>query len=152
MNLRQLFDDFVRFETDLWNAIDARLRRQADVPLGTFNVLLAVEGTTNCRVNDIAEKLAITVGGASQAVDRIEQKGLCKRQQDSADGRSSIVSLTGLGSRKLAEAGPAFDDELGIWLNALGTQKELQNFAEALGRLRQAASERAGFASGGRPA
>jgi DNA-binding MarR family transcriptional regulator len=152
MNLRQVFDDLIRLETDLWNAIDARLRRQAGVPLGTFNVLLVLEGTDNCRVNDIAEKLAITVGGASQAVDRIEQKGLCKRQQDSADGRSSIISLTALGSRKLAEGSPVFDDELGIWLNALGTPKELQNFAGLLGRLRHAAAQRAAFASGGGPA
>ena len=100
MDLRQVFDDLVRFETELWNAVDARLRSETGVPLGTFNLLLVVESTGACRVNDIAEKLAITVGGASQAVDRIEQKGLCKRQQDSADGRSSIARLRAAASRR----------------------------------------------------
>jgi DNA-binding MarR family transcriptional regulator len=142
MNLRQVFDDLVRFETDLWNAVDARLRSESGVPLGTFNVLLVVASTDACRVNDVAEKLAITVGGASQAVDRIEQKGLCKRQRDSSDGRSSIVSLTALGKGKLSEASPVFDDELGLWLNVPGTQKELQHFTTVLARMRAAAAQR----------
>jgi len=142
MDLRQVFDDLVRFETELWNAVDARLRSQAGVPLGTFNVLLVVASTESCRVNDIAEKLAITVGGASQAVDRIEQKGLCKRQRDSSDGRSSIVSLTALGIAKLSAASPVFDAELGLWLNVPGTQKELQHFTAVLARMRAAAAQR----------
>jgi len=142
MHLRQLFDDLVRFETDLWNAVDARLRSETGVALGTFNVLLVVASTDACRVNDIAEKLAITVGGASQAVDRIEQKGLCKRQQDSSDGRSSIVCLTALGKGTLSRASPVFDDELGQWLNVPGTQKELQHFAAVLARMRAAAAQR----------
>jgi DNA-binding MarR family transcriptional regulator len=124
MNLRQVFDDLIRLETDLWNAVDARLRAATGVPLGTFNVLLVLESTESCRVNDIATKLAITVGGASQAVDRIEQKGLCRRQQDSMDRRSSIVALTALGKAKLSEASPVFDEELGRWLNVPGTHKE----------------------------
>jgi DNA-binding MarR family transcriptional regulator len=143
MYLRQVFDDLVRFETQLWNAVDARLRSETGVPLGTFNLLLVLEGDETCRVNDIAQKLAITVGGASQAVDRIEQKGLCKRHQDSSDGRSSIISITALGLRKLALAGPVFDDELGHWLNAPVAHSELEHFASVLTRLRAAASRRA---------
>ena len=139
VNLRLMFDDLVRFETDLWNAVDARLRSDAGIPLGTFNVLLVVERTDACRVNDIAEKLAITVGGASQAVDRIEQKGLCRREQDSDDRRSSIVSLTTLGRRKLLDAGPLFDAELAVWLNVPGSPAELQRCADVLGQLRAAA-------------
>src|SRR6202035_301863 len=142
MHLRRVFDDLVRFETELWNAVDARLRIETGVPLGTFNLLLVVENTDACRVNDIAQKLAITVGGASQAVDRIEQKGLCKRQHDSADGRSPIISITALGSRKLAEAGPVFYNELALWLKVPGTHTETQHFATILARLRAAASRR----------
>jgi DNA-binding MarR family transcriptional regulator len=142
MDLRQVFDDLVRLETDLWNAVDARLRNETGVPLGTFNLLLVLEDTEACRVNDIAERLAITVGGASQAVDRIEQKGLCKRQQDSADRRSSIVSLTPLGKQKLSEASPFFDDELAVWLNIPGTRADFNHFSTVLARMRAAAAQR----------
>ena len=142
MRFRQIFDDLVRLETVLWNAVDARLRAETGVPLGTFNLLLVVQGTRPCRVNDIAEKLAITAGGASQAVDRIEQRGFCRRQQDSTDGRSSIIWLTALGRRKLAEAAPCFDDELGLWFNGSGTRTEMQHFTAVLSRLRAAAARR----------
>jgi DNA-binding MarR family transcriptional regulator len=143
VDLRQVFDDLVRFETELWNAIDARLRVEAGIPLGTFNLLLVVEKTDDCRVNDIAEKLAITVGGVSQAVDRIEGKGLCIRRQDAKDGRSSVVSLTALGSRKLSEATPVFDDELGQWFEAGGTRpQEFRQFIEVLALLRTAGTRR----------
>lgn len=99
MDLRQVFDDLVRFETDLWNEIDARLRREADLSLGSFNVMLVVERTDNCRVNEIAAALSITIGGASQAVDRLEKTGLCARRPNPADRRSSIIRLTEAAAR-----------------------------------------------------
>jgi DNA-binding MarR family transcriptional regulator len=142
MILRQVFDDLVRLETELWNSVDARLRKESGIPLGTFNVMLVVQSTAGCRVNDIAEQLAITVGGVSQAVDRIVEKGLLKRKQDSSDGRSSIVSLTGLGERKLAEAGPVFDNELNRWFEVPETLGKLKDFAAVLAQLRAAASAR----------
>ncbi len=142
MAFRQVFDDLVRLETELWNSVDARLRKESGIPLGTFNVMLVVQNTEACRVNDIAEQLAITVGGVSQAVDRIVEKGLCKRKQDSSDGRSSIVSLTTLGERKLAEAGPVFDDELSRWFDVPETHGRFKDFAAVLVQLRAAAATR----------
>jgi MarR family transcriptional regulator, organic hydroperoxide resistance regulator len=35
-DLKQLFSDLIRFETELWNAIDARLRTEHDLPLHKF--------------------------------------------------------------------------------------------------------------------
>ena len=112
MDLRRLFDDLVRFEIDLWNEIDARLRRDCGVPLGSLKVLLAVEGTEACRVNEIASALSITVGGASQAVDRLEQRGHVARRPSPTDRRSSIVELTDAGRAVVATAGPVLDEEL----------------------------------------
>jgi DNA-binding MarR family transcriptional regulator len=112
VDLRQLFDDLVRFETDLWNGIDARLRRDCGVPLGNLNVMMVIEQTSSCRVNDIAAALSMTVGGASQAVDRLEKVGHCARSASPTDRRSSIVAVTDSGRAALAEAGPVFDEEL----------------------------------------
>ena len=55
--LRKVFDDLVRFETVLWNTVDARLRREHDFTLGGLNVLMVVEATAQCRVYDIAAAL-----------------------------------------------------------------------------------------------
>jgi DNA-binding MarR family transcriptional regulator len=142
MDLRQIFDDLVRFETDLWNEIDARLRREADLPLGSFNVMLVVERTVNCRVNDIAAALSITIGGASQAVDRLEKRGLCARRPNPADRRSSIVQLTPEGRTLIATASRAFDQELAARISAPLAADQLRQLAAALTTLRAATPHR----------
>src|SRR5258708_23094235 len=94
MDLRRVFDDLVRFETDLWNEIDARLQQECALPLGSMNVMLVIERTQTCRVNDIATALSITVGGASQAVDRLAKRRQSPRHPRPPDHRSSIPELT----------------------------------------------------------
>lgn len=136
MDLRQLFDDLVRFETDLWNGIDARLRQECAVTLGGLNVMLVVEREGSCRVNDIAAALSITVGGASQAVDRLEKLGHCTRRPHPADRRSSIVELTAAGRELLAESGPVFDRELAARLAGPLPDTALGHLASALAVLR----------------
>lgn len=143
MDLRQVFDDLVRFETDLWNEIDARLRRDVDVPLGGLNVMLVVEGTENCRINDIAAALSITIGGASQAVDRLEKRGLCARQPNPNDRRSSIIQLTSEGAELTQSAGRLFDQELAARLAAPLSSSELGHLAAALATLRAATPHQA---------
>lgn len=138
MDLRQLFDDLVRFETDLWNGIDARLRQDCGVTLGGLNVLLVVERAGSCRVNDIAAALSITVGGASQAVDRLEKLGLCARSPHRTDRRSSLVELTAAGRDLVGEAGPVFDSELTTRLAGPLPDTALGNLAAALAVLRAA--------------
>jgi DNA-binding MarR family transcriptional regulator len=135
---RQLFDDLVRFETELWNGLDARLRAEADVPMGSFNVLLVIERVPECRVNDIAVSLAITVGGASQAVDRLERGGLCTRRPHPVDRRASIIELTDEGRARCAAGGLVFDRELAAHFDGALTQARQSQLAEALAALRAA--------------
>jgi hypothetical protein len=92
--LRQLFSELIRFETELWNAIDARLRAECDLPLSRFEPLQVISRLEACRVNDIAAELAITVGGTSKLVDRIEASGYCRRRSNQDDRRSSFSSCT----------------------------------------------------------
>jgi DNA-binding MarR family transcriptional regulator len=140
VDLRQVFDDLVRFETDLWNGIDARLRQECEITLGGLNVMLVVERAGSCRVNDIAAALSITVGGASQAVDRLEKVGHCTRRPHPADRRSSIVELTADGRELMNEAGPVFDRELATRLAGPLPDTALGHLANALAVLRSSAS------------
>jgi DNA-binding MarR family transcriptional regulator len=137
-DLRQVFDDLVRFETDLWNQLDARLREECGVDLGTVNVLLVLDRTRSCRVQDVATALSITVGGASQAVDRLERRGYCARTANSADRRSSIVEATGAGRAALRRAAPVFDRELDARLAGPLSAAALSQLADTLGALRTA--------------
>jgi DNA-binding MarR family transcriptional regulator len=138
VDLRQLFDDLVRFETDLWVEVDSRLQRDAGVSLGNVNVMLVLERTQACRVNDIAAALSITVGGASQAVDRLEKRGHCSRKPSPTDRRSSIVELTPAGQALLLLAGPIFDEELTARLSAPLSGAALEQLSRSVAVLRAA--------------
>lgn len=138
MDLRQVFDDLVRFETDLWNDIDSRLRSDCGVPLGSLEVLRVIDRTEHCRVNDIAAALSITVGGASQAVDRLEKRGHCARRPHPADRRSSSVALTDAGRDVVNAAVPVFDEELARRLADPLPDARLADFGATLATLRAA--------------
>lgn len=140
VEMRQVFDDLVRFETVLWRAVDERLQRERQVTLAVLNVMLIIEETPECRVYDIAQRLAITVGGTSQAVDRLENAGRCIRRANPADRRSSIIELTPEGNALLADALPVFDDELKRLLREPLSTTAFTQLGQALGTLRQAAT------------
>lgn len=132
-----LFGDLVRLETELWNRVEAQVQQAHGVPLAWLEVTQVVAATTDCRVLDIARALSITVGGASKVVDRLEAGGLCRRQPNPTDGRSSFISLTASG-RSLLEAGNAtlartLDGLIGSALPA----DELAELSVTLRRLRQ---------------
>jgi len=132
-----LFGDLVRLETELWNRVEAQVQQAHGVPLAWLEVTQVVAATTDCRVLDIARALSITVGGASKVVDRVEAGGLCRRQPNPTDGRSSFISLTASG-RSLLEAGNAtlartLDGLIGSALPA----DELAELSVTLRRLRQ---------------
>ncbi|WP_329139553.1 MarR family winged helix-turn-helix transcriptional regulator [Streptomyces sp. NBC_01476] len=138
MDLRRLFDDLVRLETDLWSGLDARLRQECGVSMGGLDVLNVVARTPGCRVNEIAAALSITVGGASQAVDRIERRGQLARRPHPVDRRSSVVELTDEGRAVVDSAGRVFDQELERWFRGTLGDDELRQLGAALAALRGA--------------
>jgi DNA-binding MarR family transcriptional regulator len=139
-DLRQLFDDLVRFETILWNGVDARLQQECGVSLSSVNAMLVIDSTPSCRVRDIARAVAITVGGASQAIDRLEAAGQCLRHPNPADRRSSILKLTPAGQELLERAGAVFDQELETFLHAPLSERSFGQLAAALATVRGAAT------------
>jgi MarR family transcriptional regulator, organic hydroperoxide resistance regulator len=137
-DLRDLFNDLVRFEIELWNAVDARLKSEHGLPLTHFEPMSVIARRPGCRVYDIATELCITTGGTSKLVDRIEASGYCRRLANPADRRSSLLELTPEGDRILAAAGAALDEELRRWLGTVVPERTLRQFAGTLSRLRAA--------------
>jgi MarR family transcriptional regulator, organic hydroperoxide resistance regulator len=137
-DLRRLFNDIIRFEIELWNAVDARLKSEFDLPLTHFEPMSVMARLPGCRVYDIATELGITTGGTSKLVDRIEASGYCRRLPNPADRRSSLLELTEVGRRLFDEAGVAFDDELERRLGAAVPERTLRQFGATLARLRAA--------------
>jgi DNA-binding MarR family transcriptional regulator len=137
-NMLELFSDLIRLETELWNAVDARLRADFDLPLSRFEPMQVIGRHPSCRVLDIAEELSITIGGTSKLVDRIEASGFCARQANPSDRRSSIIELTPAGRRLLSKASKAMEDELHTRIGSALPARSLHQFHSAVTRLRGA--------------
>lgn len=137
-DLRFLFSQLVRLETELWNAVEGRLRADFGVTLPVFEFLQVISRTPDCRVQDIAAELSITVGGTSKIVDRIEASGYCARSANPSDRRSSIIKLTPAGKRLLPRLTAAVDDELRSRLGTGVADKSLIQLTKTLTRLRTA--------------
>ncbi len=137
VELGRLFSDLVRLETEVWDLVDRRLRRDHDLPLSWFEPMQVIDQVPNCRVADIAEMLSITVGGVSKLVDRIERAGWCGRAPNPEDARSSVLSLTRDGRRRIDAARGSFEDELEAWLGPSLPRERLDSLASTLRDVRQ---------------
>ncbi|MBA0048155.1 MarR family winged helix-turn-helix transcriptional regulator [Mycobacteroides sp. LB1] len=131
-DLELLFSELVRWEIGLWNAVDARLRADFDLPLSRYEPMRVIGRRGSCRVNDIATELSITVGGTSKLIDRIEGSDHCRRRPNPDDGRSSTIELTSSGRRLLAKAKLSLEDELSSRLGTVLSARELQQFSKIL--------------------
>jgi DNA-binding MarR family transcriptional regulator len=137
-DLKVLFSELIRLETDLWNGVDARLRSEHDLQLTWFEPMQVMAKHPACRVYDIKEELSITVGGVSKLVDRIEAAGLCRRRANRDDGRSQLIELTPAGRRLLAKATKTFEGELQARLGSVASVRSLDHFVATLTKLRTA--------------
>ena len=131
MTLSELFDDLVRVEIVLWEAVDHRLRAEVGLPLGRVETLRAVVTTPGCRVQDVSAALRVTVGAASKLVDRLAAAGLVERSAHPTDRRSSLVTATDAGRDVHGSATAVVENELQELLGDLP-----DGFAGAVGALR----------------
>ncbi len=137
-DLPALFNELIRFEIELWNAVDARLCADCDLVLSRFEPMQVMSRRIPCRVQDIAEELSITIGGVSKLVDRIEEAGHCRRRPNPKDKRSSLIELTRAGRELLTIATAAFEDELHNRLGSAVPAASLRQFSTTLTALRSA--------------
>jgi len=137
-DLRFLFSELVRLETELWDAVEDRVRAEHGVTLPFFEFMQIISANPQCRVQDIATELAITVGGTSKVVDRIEAAGYCVRHANPRDRRSSIIKLTPAGKSLLARLTVTVDDELQARLGSRLPEQSLAQLTQTLTVLRAA--------------
>ncbi|WP_410874562.1 MarR family winged helix-turn-helix transcriptional regulator [Nocardia sp. A7] len=128
----ELFDRLVRVQILLWNAVDARLRNDHDLPLTWLEPMRVVARLDHPRVHDIADALLITEGGASKLVDRIQAAGYLHRQQHPHDRRSSQIVLTPAGEQILTAAETTLDAEVADRIGAVLTDDVLARFDATL--------------------
>ncbi|YCH07724.1 MarR family transcriptional regulator [Arthrobacter sp. alpha11c] len=106
--------------------------------MSRFEPMAVVDRLGACRVFDVASALAITVGGTSKLIDRIEKSGYCRRRNNPDDRRSSLIELTADGRMLLERARKTVEAELYLRLNPVLTEQTTHDLVELLGRLRNA--------------
>ena len=135
-DLKVLFSELVRLETELWNAVEARLRADHGITLPFFEFMQIISRRPECRVQDIAAELSITVGGTSKIVDRIEAAGYCARSANPHDRRSSVIALTLAGKRLLPKITATVDSELQARLGEALSDRSATQLIRTLTKLR----------------
>jgi DNA-binding MarR family transcriptional regulator len=136
MDVLAVFDDLVRLETELWIAVERRLRDEHDFALTWFEATRVVARCEPATVSDIMRELIITIGGASKLVDRIEAAGYVSRSANPVDGRSSLIHVTASGKRLLRQVESTVDDELQSLLGTALPPKAWERFAKNLKTIR----------------
>ena len=137
----RFFDDLVRCETRLYNAVGERLRAEHGIVASQFEMLRHLREHPGARVAELAGTFAAGIGAISKGVDRLAACGWVTREPNPADGRSSLIHLTGDGRALVAEAEQTFDRVLADLVGAGLGSDQLAAGASALAGLRRALEE-----------
>ena len=147
--LASFFDDLVRCETRLYNAVGEKLRAEHGIAASQFEFLRYLRDHPRSRVADIAANFAAGIGAISKGADRLEARGWVTRLPNPADGRSSLISLTASGAALVAEAEGTFRAHLDELLSPAISAGQVGAAGAALAALRRALeSARAGVPVG----
>ena len=136
VDLDTVFTDLVRVETRLYNAVAERVKAEAGVGAGHFELLRYVRGHPDARVADLASAFAIGVGTTSKIADRLEKEGWLERRPNPANRRSSLLALTPEGESVVSRTEPVWQAAIQEILGGAVNPGELTALSLALGALR----------------
>ena len=72
--------------------------------LSDFGILELLLHKGPSTINDLGSKLSLTSGSSTQAVDRLESRGLVRREPSKTDRRAKVVHLTAEGRQLIEES------------------------------------------------
>lgn len=114
---------------------DAHIR-QLGLTMPQFDVIATLGNTPGMMMSQLAEKTLVTKGTLTGIVDRLEQKGLVRREVPPDNRRSFIVLLTPAGQQLFDEIFPTHIAYLKERLQPL-SEAEMTQLQSSLHRLRQ---------------
>ncbi|SED46105.1 MULTISPECIES: MarR family winged helix-turn-helix transcriptional regulator [Streptomyces] len=136
--LAGFFDDLVRCETRLYNALNDRLRERHGIVTSQYEFLRRLRDRPGARVADLATEFAIGIGATSKGIDRLEKRGWVVRRPNPADRRSSLLELTEAGAELADAAAGTFGECLAELMGGTFEGERLAVAARAMGELRAA--------------
>jgi DNA-binding MarR family transcriptional regulator len=109
--------------------LDRGLERDADLPLGSFELLLRLARSPGQRLRmaDLAAQTSLTPSGLTRAIDRLEAAGLVERLPCPSDRRGAFASLTTAGLDRIRAAiGPHLQHVERHFTSALAADEQRQ--------------------------
>jgi MarR family 2-MHQ and catechol resistance regulon transcriptional repressor len=94
----------------LWKAakavekVDRASVKQTRLCMGDFAIMEVLLHKGPLPINTIGEKVLLTSGSMTTAVNRLRKRGLVRKVQDASDGRLFHVHLTGRGRKVIEQA------------------------------------------------
>lgn len=136
-DLPLLLSQLIAAQVELFDAADSRLRDEVDIPLVVLLPMRVVRATRNCRVQDLAAGLGLSVGGASKSADRLERGGWLRRISNPADRRSQLLELTAKGLKTAAAGDKVVTAVMRDKLGSKFSAAEVERLSSYIGRLRE---------------
>jgi MarR family transcriptional regulator, 2-MHQ and catechol-resistance regulon repressor len=131
------FGRLVEASSQLERRLGRALEAQCGLPHVWFEVLIRLARSTGGRLTmgALAEQVALTTGGITRLIDRMQAAGYVQRQPGHADRRVSYTAITDSGRAKLDEAATFHAANLRTAFAAI-SDRDRDRLDALLGRLR----------------
>lgn len=117
------FYGLLQVEARTIDRIGPVLEARTGLPMGWYEVIACLSGAPEegCRMNELADELLVSRGGATRLVARMEQAGLVERITPPEDRRATYARLTDAGREAEAKASPVLlelvEEQFGRYLD-----------------------------------
>ncbi len=127
----------LRSQQVLMSQVEAMLKEAGLPPLSWYDVLLelAREPDSGLRQFEIGERVLLNKHNLSRLIDRLEKRGLVKRQACDTDGRGSIVHITKQGIQMKSEMWPVYESAIQKLIAELLTPTQIHSLTEIMNTL-----------------
>ena len=124
-----LAETFVGLQAKLMPVVTA-----AGLSLTDFDVLLRLARSADqrLRMSDLATQTALSTSGITRVVDRLEDRGLARRETCPSDRRGAFAVLTDPGQQVLTDMVGAHVRDIDRWFTGLLTPGQLDTLLGAL--------------------
>ena len=128
---------FVRVLTWLPWSIDQQLQRDSKLKMVEYQVLamLSESPARTMRMSSLAEVTNASLSRLSHLVDRLENRGLVRREADRTDGRFTNAVLTEDGFTTLADAAPGHIEHVRSLVIDVLTPEQLRRLGRDAARI-----------------
>ena len=134
----------IQVHREFTHILGSELKEATGLDLREYEVLFYLSNAPKgeLRLTDLSESLLLQPSAATRFFDRMERMRLIKRKPAKDDRRSVIVALTTHGEKRLEEAQPVYNWQVGRHFGQHLTDADVSTIDDALDRVLGALRER----------